>query len=348
MENTTNNNDNTINIEITGTCDGNPKTVKWNLVKQVNGEFCINGFYYGSGTRWGGLNPTTGKASTLELSLSKPVGDGQGQDYFQYDSPIYYDVSIKINNSDIMQISEEEVRSQLHPPSPPVEYDEDGEVIPSLPSPPNPNVTIETEKWIVRLATRDLHRWPNHPIEISGCSVVDKSTVPVYEPSPPLPSGWRVYNIGRREYFCHTATGTVQWEQPGNVTPVRKTLHRSWSESDVIKTPPSNMGGGAATTTDHVYVAKFDKGKTRGAWHALPNTGCIAYEVHERGMVKIDWKCHLCRYNNGKTTTMFKIVGEKKFKLCCHQCIDMVPVLFCSETFEVLREYVLAHKYNKF
>ena len=69
-------------------------------------------------------------------------------------------------------------------------------------------------------------------------------------------------------------------------------------------------------------------------------------QSHEKGLVKDDWKCHLCMYNTGKNTTMFKIIGQGKFKLCCHQCArpDMLKYLFDDQTQTRIVKYMKEKK----
>ena len=81
----------------------------------------------------------------------------------------------------------------------------------------------------------------------------------------------------------------------------------------------------------NIYIAK------NNTWYTLDGS-----ESHEKGMVKNDWPCHLCRYNKVSDSKMFKIVGNDNFKICCHQCarMDMLNFLFDKEVQIKIIEYL--------
>jgi len=148
-------------VEIISGPLSNPESATWILNRQANtNKYIIKGFYYGSGSRWD---------NTVEVCMSQPLMD-HIPDENQYDlfaPPVFYPITMKIENSNIIQISAEEVQRQI------MRYDDN--ILPPIHPFLYPSITIDTEDWIITLMTRDLHRWACHPIEISGCSIVNKN-----------------------------------------------------------------------------------------------------------------------------------------------------------------------------
>jgi len=137
-----------IGVKVKITVEG--ESFQWNLAhipdsehQQQSSLYAFKGEYYGSGSRLG--NPflcTGGVCFSVDIEVNC---DGV------------------ITNVNIPQIN---VRQQMFPP--PVVYNGG---IPPRPTCMYPSVVYENDEFVLTLNTRDLHRWPGHPYEISGCSV---------------------------------------------------------------------------------------------------------------------------------------------------------------------------------
>jgi len=221
----------------------------------------------------------------------------------------FYSLMVQIGDTNI-EISKQEVAAQLYPK-------EEIRRLIKL-----PQLVVETEEWMVQFSVRNLHRWRESgcPMEISGCSLTSKKDIPqatiemkitgTFEKQPKVVN-WILTKTDNgifviRGFYYGSST---RWS---NTVELCRLMDPS---------------------TDQIFVAKF-AGQT-GTWHPLTNFG----KVHQQGMVKPDCKCHLCNYNDGNTTTIFKIVNKEKWRLCCHQWIDILQYIFCAETATVVKNY---------
>ena len=272
----------------------------------------------------------------------------------------FYSFNLQIGNSNI-DVSEQEVAAQLFPAN-----DDEGQEIPTLIK--FPGLVIEDEDWEIKFSVRDLHRWKEQgcPWEISGCYVKSKKREEVSQKTiemaitgtcneKPKVVNWTLTKTvhGDFEIRGFYYGSSSRWNDTIELCRMLDSdlednvlfMHNSvcvnngnlcsTAAGGALACEQSTTPSTTPSTTDHIYVADFAGHITRGTWNPITKGD----KVHEKGMVKSDWKCHLCAYNDGTTTTMFKIVNDKKWKLCCHQCIDMLEYIFCKDTFTVVKKY---------